>query len=185
MNTVKGILRNLHRYILWLLLSVVFWAWIFSRVNDAPAAKKLILYADLDAMDRDALAAVLEQDMPDGIRFVEPQLFVDAMFEPASVAKGDLFIVSESQAEGVLKDLAAVDRAAFPGQTFYESEGVAYGILVFDEAAGVRVGARYLAYEPGKVYYLFFNRDSLHIGAWNGSADDAAIRAATVFLTLP
>ena len=185
MNTVKGVLRNLHRYILWLLLSVVFWAWIFSRVNDAPAAKKLILYADLDAMDREALCAVLERDMPDSIRFVEPQLFVDAMFEPSSVAKGDMFIVSEGQAEGVLQDLAVIDRAAFPGQTFYESEGKAYGILVYDEAAGVRVGARYLAYEPGETYYLFFNKDSLHIGAWNASADDAALRAAAVFLTLP
>ena len=185
MNTLKGILRNLHRYALWLILSIVFWGWIFTRINDAPAAGKLILYADLDAMDRDALAAALEADMPETIRFVEPQLFVDAMFEPASVAKGDLFIVSESQAEGVLQDLAVIDKSAFPGRTFYESGGRAYGILVCDEAAGVRVGARYLAYEPGQKYYLFFNAKSGHIAPWNDAGDDAAIRAANTFLTLP
>ena len=185
MNTVKGILRNLHRYALWLILSVVIWAWIFTRINDAPASKKLILYADLDAMDREALAAVLEEDMPDSIRFVELQLFVDAMFEPANVVRGDMFIVSDSQAEGVLQDLAVIDKSAFVGRTFYESEGKAYGILVYDEAAGVRIGAKYLAYEPGGTYYLFFNRDSQHIGTWNGSADDAAIRAANTLLSLP
>ena len=182
---MKGIFKNLHRYVFWAVISAVFWAWVVFLVTDAPADRKLILYADLDAMDRDALSAALEQDLPDNIRFVEPLLFVDEMFEPAGVTKGDLFVVSEGQAEGVLADLAVIDRAAFPGQSFYEAEGKAYGILVYDEDRGVRMGTRYLAYEPGGRYYLFFNGKSGHLGAWNGSNDDAAIRAAQTFLTLP
>ena len=182
---MKGVLKNLHRYALWAILSFVFWAWIISLITDAPADKKVILYVDLDAMDRNALSSVLEQDMPRNIRFVEPLLFVDAMFEPANVTKGDVFIVSEGQAEGVLQDLAVIDRAAFPGRSFYESEGRAYGILVYDETAGVRIGAKYLAYEPGEKYYLFFNGKSGHIGSWSGSGDDAAIIAVRTLLTLP
>ena len=97
---MKGILKNLHRYLLWAILSVVFWAWVISLITNAPAGKKLVLYADLDAMDREALSAALEQDMPKNIQYVEPLLFVDTMFEPAGVTKGDLFIVTEGQAEG-------------------------------------------------------------------------------------
>ena len=151
---MKGILKNLHRYVLWAIVSCVFWAFVISRITDAPAAS-----------------------------FVEPLLFVDAMFEPASVSKGDMFVVSEAQAEGVLQDLAVIDRAAFPGQRFYEFDGKAYGILLYDEEQGVRIAAKYLAYEPGEIYYLFFNAKSGHIAPWNGD-DDAALRAARKLLTL-
>ena len=181
---MKGILKNLHRYVLWAIVSCVFWAFVISRITDAPASKKVILFADLDAMDRDGLSAALEEDLPKNIKFVEPQLFVDAMFEPASVTKGDMFIVTAAQAEEVLHDLMPIDKAAFPGQTFYEADGRAYGILVYDEAAGVRIAAKYFAYEPGAVYYLFFNAGSGHIAPWNDSADDAALRAAKTLLTL-
>jgi hypothetical protein len=181
---MKGILKNLHRYLLWAILSVVFWAWVISLITNAPAGKKLVLYADLDAMDREALSAALEQDMPKNIQYVEPLLFVDTMFEPAGVTKGDLFIVTEGQAEGVLQDLSPIDRTAFPGQSFYESDGKAYGILLYDEGQGVRIAAKYLAYEPGQTYYLFFNAKSGHIAPWNDAADDAALRAARTLLTL-
>ena len=182
---MKGIFRNLHRYLLWAILSVVFWAWIVSLITNAPAGKKVVLYVDLDAMDREALSAALEQDMPNNIKYVEPLLFVDTMFEPAGVTKGDLFIVSESQAEGVLQDLSSIDETAFPGQRFYVRDGKAYGVLLYDEAADVRIAARYLAYEPGQTYYLFFNAKSGHIAPWNDAADDAALRAAQTLLTLP
>ena len=182
---MKGILRNLHRYVFWAVISFVFWAWVISLVTNVSADKKVVFYADLDAMDREGLSAAMEEDLPDNVRFVEPFLFVDEMFEPGNVTKGDLFVVSEGQAAGVLSDLAVIDRAAFPGQRFYEFEGRAYGILVYDESALVRIGTRYLAYEPGVRYYLFFNGKSGHLGQWNGSADDAAVRAARTFLALP
>ena len=182
---MKGVFRNLHRYLLWAILSVVFWAWIVSLITNAPAGKKVVLYVDLDAMDREGLSAALEQDLPQNIRYVEPLLFVDTMFEPAGVSKGDLFIVAEGQVEGVLRDLSPIDRAAFPGRRFYESQGKAYGVLLYDEAAGVRIAARYLAYEPGETYYLFFNAKSGHIAPWNDAGDDAALRVARTLLTLP
>ena len=30
---MKGILKNLHRYVFWAIISVVFWAWIFTRIT--------------------------------------------------------------------------------------------------------------------------------------------------------
>lgn len=182
---MKGILKNLHRYLLWAILSVVFWAWVISLITNAPAGKKLVLYADLDAMDREALSAALEQDMPERIRFVEARLFTDELFQPANVTMGDLYIVSEEQAEGYLSTFTPVDEGTFPGSSFYRSGGTAYGVCVYDEAADIRVGTSCVSYLPGQRYYLFFNADSRHLGAWNGSSDDAALRAAATFLTLP
>ncbi len=185
MNTIKGIFRNLHRYTLWLLVSVVLWAWIFTLITDAPAQKKLLLYAELPAMDREALSAALEEDMPESIRFVEARPFMDEMFSPANVAAGDLFIVSEEQIESYLDTFAVLDEGAFPDQTFYRVEGQARGVCVYDEGAGVAAGTAYVTYIPGERYYLFFNADSKHLGDWNGSDDDAALRAARAFLALP
>ncbi len=182
---MKGILKNLHRYVVWALVSVVFWAWIFTRITDAPASRKVLLYADLPDLDRPALSAALEADMPDSIRFVEARAFMDEYFSSANVTKGDVYIVPEANAELYLPSFTPIDPASFPDLPRYESGGKIYGLCVYDEAAGIRIGARYLLYETGQRYYLFFNAASLHLGALNASEDDAAIRAANTFLTLP
>ena len=182
---MKGIFRNLHRYVFWLIISAVFWAWIFTLITDAPAGKKLVLYADVPAMERQTLAQALEQDLPEHIRFVEARMFMDEMFSPANVTGGDLFIVSAAEAEGYLSSFQPLARDAFSDLPAYESGGAVYGVCVYDEAAGIRIAARYVGYQPGERYYLFFNADSQHLGDWNGSPDDAALRAARTLLALP
>lgn len=182
---MKGIFRNLHRYVFWAIISVVFWAWIFTRITDAPAANKLILYADLPELDRPALAAALEADMPETIRFAEARAFMDEYFSAANVAKGDVYIVPEENAQLYLPSFTPIDESAFPDRPLYRSEGKAYGVCVYDEDRDIRIGTQYVLYETGHRYYLFFNADSVHLGAWKESADDAALRAARAFLSLP
>ena len=181
---MKGILKNLHRYVFWAIISVVFWAWIFTRITDAPAANKLILYADLPELDREALSAALEADMPETIRFVEARAFMDEYFSSANVAKGDVYVVPEENAQLYLPSFTPIEEAAFPGLPLYRSDGKAYGVCVYDEEQGIRIGTKYVLYEPGRRYYLFFNKDSQHLGN-EAAADDAALRAAGTFLTLP
>ena len=182
---MKSIFKNWHRYLLWLVVSFFFWAWIFTLITDAPAAKKLVLYADCPAMEREALDEALEKAMPETIRFVEARIFSDEMFQPSNLTRGDLFILSSQQIDRYLPNCLPLDEAAFPGRLLYEAEGAAYGVCVYDEAQGVAVGTKYVAYIPGETYYLFFNADSPHLGDWNGSQDDAAILAAGEFLALP
>ncbi len=182
---MKGVLRNLHRYVFWALVSVMFWAWIFTRITDAPAAKKVLFYADLPDLDRAALSTALQADMPETIRFVEARAFLDEMFDSANVTLGDVYIAPAAHAQEYLSSFTPIDPSAFPDLPPYVSEDKVYGLCVFDEEAGIRIGTRYLLYESGERYYLFFNAASLHLGAWNGSGDDAAIRAARTFLTLP
>ena len=65
----KNVLSQLHSFVLWALLSAVFWGWIFTAfVDDAPAGKKVVIYVDapvrmereLDARLEDMAALPLE-----------------------------------------------------------------------------------------------------------------------------
>jgi len=181
---MRGILKNWHRYLLWLTVSFFLWAWIITLITDAPAGKKVVLFADVPAMDREGLSAALEAELPEGIRFVETRLFTDDLFSPADILKGDLFIVSAKQAEGFLPGFLPLD-PGFSDRPLYASEGKVYGVCVFDEAAGIQTATPFVAYVPGETYFLFFNADSRHLGAWNGSADRAAVRVAQTLLSLP
>ncbi len=59
-----------------------------------------------------------------------------------------------------------------------------YGILVYDEETGLKVAGDNVFYVPQQRFYLFFNKNSQHIGEWNGSPDDGAIKVAQRFMTL-
>ena len=177
---IKQILRIWYRYVLWTLLSAVFWAWIFTLLFSAPAKQKVVLYAELPYLDRNALSIELERDKPEGIRIVDTATFDDKMFNQIEVLDGDLYLISESKVKDYLASFAPIDRAQFPGASFYESEGEAYGVLVYDEGAGLCVGGEYIFYTPHERCWLFFNKDSMHIGG----KDDAAISVAQHFLTL-
>ena len=182
---MKGIFKNWHRYLLWATVSFFLWAWIFTLITDAPAAKKLVLYADCPAMERQALDAVLEADMPENIRFVEARIFSDEMFQPSNLSTGDVYILSSQQIDRYLPNCTPLDETVFGELPLYETEGKTYGICVYDESRGIAVGTQYVAYIPGETYYLFFNAGSPHLGDWNSSQDDAAIMAAWEFLALP
>ena len=177
---IKNILRNWYRYVLWALLSAVFWAWIFILLFSARPAKKVVLYADLPDLDRNALSIELEREKPKGIRIVDMAVFDDMMFNQVEVLSGDLFLIPDSKVEEYLASFAPIDRADFPGETFFESDGEAYGILVYDEETGLKVGGDLILYIPQERCWLFFNKDSKHIGGH----DDAAIAVAQHFLDL-
>jgi hypothetical protein len=177
---IKQILRNWYRYILWALLSAVLWAWIFTLLFSAPAGKKVVIYADLPKLDHNALSIVLEEDLPEGILRVDAQTFDGMLFDMSSVLKGDLYLIPESKAEEYLASFAPIDRTDFPGESFYESDGQAYGILVYDEETGRNVGGDLIFYIPHERCWLFFNKDSIH----TGTQDDAAITIARHFLKL-
>ena len=177
---LKRILGNWYRYVLWALLSAVFWAWIFTLLFSANAKRKVVLYADLPQLERNELSIELEKDKPEGIRIVDTAVFDDMMFNQIEVLSGDLFLIPESHVEEYLASFAPIDPADFPGETFYEADGETYGILVYDEETGLKIAGDYIFYIPHERCWLFFNKDSMHIG----QKDDAAFAVARQFLTL-
>lgn len=182
---IKSVLRNWYRYVLWTLISAVFWSWIFTLLFSAPVKKKVVLYADLPSIDDRGLSIALEEDLPEGIRRVPTNCFEDLMFDQNAVLHGDLYLIPESHAETYLDSFAPIDPANFPDASFYESDGEAYGILVYDESTGLKIAGKYVYYLPGERCWLFFNRDSVHLGTGDRAADDAAITVAQHFLNLP
>ncbi|MBQ1632306.1 MAG: hypothetical protein II412_06720 [Clostridia bacterium] len=181
---LKLLFRNWHRYVLCALLSVIIWAWVFTLLFYAPPKKRIALYADLPVIDGNGLSILLEEDLPDGIRRVEAANLDLSVFDADTVANGDLYLIRESDLQAVLPSFCEIDRSLFPGETFYEADGKTYGILVFDREQGLNTAGDCLFYAPNERYYLLFNKDSGHLGAWNGSPDDAAITVAQHFLKL-
>ena len=192
---LKNIFSRLHEYVLWLLVSVLLWSWIFTLVTDAPADRKVVVFADVYAVEDTALAVELETALPDGIRMVQVHPFSYAMFSDSALLAADIYIVRADDAAGWVDSFAPLDTVAFDpgGAAICDIGGVACGVSV-DGAA-----SSYITYaapggdgtggagtdgngadEYGNDYYLFFNRDSVH----TGKTDTAAIAVAEHLLSL-
>ena len=185
---LKRIFQNAHRYIFWAVFSAVIWTWILMLCTEVSPKRKVVVYADLEGLDKAALSEALSEDLPKGIRCVETERFTDQIFMPGSVQAGDLFLIPESAAESYAESFVPIDREAFPGASFLEWNGEAYGVCVYDPAAGISVAETFIRYPAllgEERCWLFFGKESLHIGSWNdASADDAAIVLAQAFMKL-
>lgn len=182
---IKRILSQLHRYVILAMISFIFWAWIFTLLTDTVPAKKIVLYSDAPVFDDQGLAAELENDLPKGIRMIQAHPFSYAMFDTSEPLSADLYILSESDIGILLDQLNPIPYE----QDGFVSEGTLYGILLHDaEGSFSRLDSYSMYATPEKQdedYYLCFNKDSLHLGSWNGSEDDAALKIAERILTIP
>ncbi len=181
MRWVRRVLSQLHRYVMVAFVSVFGWAWIYTLLTDAPAQSKVLLYADVTAIETKTLAIELETELPDGIRLVQVHPFSYAAFDTDEPNRSDILIVPESKIETLLPLLCP---CAPRGAGDYTADGVCYGWRLCD-ANGAGAAASYVRYTANEPYYLCFPIASGHLGAWNGSPDDAAIAVAEHLLRLP
>ena len=185
MRALKTFLSDLHRYLLWLLVSAVFWGWIFSLVTDAPAEKKLLLCVDRPELQEQALDLELEKELPDGIRMIRAHPIDYYMFDQNELDHADLDIVSASHAEEYSPLFLPLAEAGIKedGDAVWRLDGTAYGLRIYDAASGEGALSSWIEYVgPGDTnedYYLFFGANSVHIG------DGAARRLAERLLSLP
>lgn len=182
---LKRILSQLHRYALLAMASFIFWGWIFTLLTDTVPARKIVIYSDIPQMDESALTAELEKDLPDGIRMIRVHPFTYAMFDTSEPLSADLYILSGTDIGILLDQLCAIPDEA----EGFVSDGTLYGYLLHDAGGSFSRLDSFCSYEkPGEAednYYLCFNKDSLHLGSWNGSADDAAVMVADRILAMP
>lgn len=186
MRVLKNIFSQLHVYVLWLLLSAVFWGWIFSSfITDTRPEYKVVVYVDAARCADKELALRLEDPLPEGIRMVQVHPFSYALFDQDSLLKADLFIVPASHAEeysGAFSPLTIPFPSAF-GEP-WRADGAACGVKIRDAASGQGAAGAYIGYAPGEDYYLFFGARSLHAAALTGSGNDAALETAERLLSL-
>ncbi|MBR1757785.1 MAG: hypothetical protein IJ744_03545 [Lachnospiraceae bacterium] len=180
---IRRFFSQIYLYLLWLIVAVMFWGWIFSLKTDTSAEKKVMVFADVDAMDEVGLSAKLEEEMPEGIRMVQAHPFSYVIFNENLLVNADVFIVPENEIEELLDTFAPMEREE--GETYYEVDGVAYGKKIYDAATKEGPAKTFITYTTDKDdsqdYYLFYGIYSLH----TGSLDEAAYEIANHLLCLP
>lgn len=181
---IRQILRNWHRYVVWVIVSIMFWSWIVVRVTDALPKNKVVLYADLYEIDGDAVEQAAEPYLPEGIKFLEVNMFDSMLFQPTAVLTGDLYLIPERDMADYAASFVPLDRSAFAGASFYELDGQAVGVCVFDPDGSVAIAKDKIGYFPDQRCYLCVNRESKHIGGINDSPDDAALVLARAWMNL-
>ena len=178
---MKRVLSRVPLYLLWLLLSVMFWGWVFTRLTDAPPERKVVLFVEADGVEDRALAAALTP--PPGLKLVQVHPFSYAMFDENTILDADLFVVRASAAAQYLDSFRPIEPPE--GAACYEANGRCYGIRIYDAAAGRGAALSYIRYETGEEppedYYLFFGRRALH----TGELDEAAFDVARQLMEVP
>ena len=161
MRILKNILSQLHSFVLWLLVSAFFWGWIFTMVTDTSPDKKVTVYCHVPGIQDTALAAALEEHMPEGLRMIKVHSFDYVMFDVESIRLGDVFILPASEIELFADDLAPV--------------GEEPGVKVYDASADDGIAMAYIQYEAaGEDFYLFLGAQSVHLE--DGKALEVAMR---------
>lgn len=184
---IKRIFSQMHRYVLWLLISAVFWGWIFTIITDTIAAKKVVLYADVPYIADRELAIELEKDLPEGIRMVQVHPFSYALFNTLDTDSSDLYILPEQEVADTIGALCPIPQEE-AGKDAFVSDGVAYGWLIYSADTKKGSASSFLTYhtdqETDQDFYICFRSSSRHLGEWNGSNDDAAVILAKRILSM-
>ena len=172
--------RLIRRFLACLIISAVFWSWIFNFLTDAGPEQKILLYADMRDIRWKELAITLEEDLPEGIRWVQVHPFSYAMVNSSEVEQADLYVLTAAQAEERAGWLQPVPTSLAAGRETLDRDGVAIGLRL-DPA-----GAAYFRFEEsgGAPWYLCFGKKSLHNPDLPGAADEAALQTARRLLAL-
>ena len=173
MKVLKAIWSKLHIYVLWLIVSAVFWGWIFSLVTTAPAEKKVTLFIDATGCRDTELDVELEKSMPAGLRQVRAHLFSYVMFGEDALVNAALYVVPASAADDYRDSFRPLPEELARREGALVLDGAARGVPVEGAAS------TWVDYAPGETYYLFLGANSVHID------DGAALAVAERFLDLP
>ena len=185
MRIVKKIGGQILVFLTFLVLSSMLWGWLFTLKTDTAPAHKSTVYIDAAGVRETALAAKLEETLPENIRMVKVHAFSYAFFDDQALSGADIFIVPERSAEGWRDSFAPVENPS--GEAMLLENGAA-GILVYDAASGRGSAASYITYlnEDGEPenFYLFFGSRSAHYAANDNAVDNAAEELARAFMEL-
>lgn len=157
MRFFKNVFSQLHSFVLWALMSAIFWGWIFTIVTDAPMEKKITVYCYVPEIRDTELAVSLEEEKPEGIRMIQVHNFEYVMFDTGFIEYGDIFILPESQ-------IAEYEELLLPGGE---------GVKIYDAGAGSGGADDYIGYTD-EDYYLFLGAKSVHLE--DGKAETVAKR---------
>ena len=161
MRFLKNVFSQLHTFVLWALLSAIFWSWIFTLVTDVSPEKKISVYCYVPSISDVELSARLEEEKPEGIEMVKIRSFEYVMFNVDYIENGDIFIIPESM-------ISEYD------ELLLDPDG---GIKIYDCAEKRGSADSFIGYSD-EDYYLFFGANSLHL------EDESAKKVAELLIGL-
>ncbi len=146
MRFLKNVFSQLHTFVLWALMSAIFWGWIFTLVTDAPRERKIAVYCYVPEIRDTELAVELEKEIPEGLKMIQVHNFEYVLFNTGAIENGDIFILPESVT-------GEYDELLLPGRE---------GVQIYDASTDQGGAAAYLGYED-EDYYLYLGANSVHI----------------------
>ena len=187
MSKIKKALSLMTRMVLCLLLCALFWNFVINLLTDTRPENKITVYVSVeaDALKDREMSFTLEKTKPEGIRMVRCRAFRYLMVDSAEFAKGDIFILPETEAGEYARYFSPLDGefASLPG--VLALDGVPYGVRVWDHIAEEGCAASFIGYGTADAdWYLFFGQDSLHNPASESASDGLAAETARAFMNL-
>ena len=154
---MRKLLRQFPAMLLWLVISVVFWCWVFTFLTDTAPKNKIALFIDAPSCRDTELALEMEKSMPDGIRMVKVHPFSYAMLDSEQITGADLYILRRSEIEQY-------------GDWFAEDG------MCIRKAGQPNMLDAYIDFDlPDEDWYLFIGKNSVHL-------EDGAARQAEATL---
>ncbi len=184
MTRIKRFLNLIPLLILWAMACGLFWGFVFSRITDAPADQKIVIYIDAETPGAAKLADILFDSRSQHIRLVEVRPFSFAMMNSSSLENADIYIVPESSVSTYREWFEPADDGWIPAAPFYSVDDDFWGALVFPSFRSSSTLHEYINFTNNKDenYFLLFGRRSLHFAAHPDAVDDEAVRFAELLI---
>ena len=173
MKTFKRFISQILLLILWLMLSVLLWGFVFSRITETTPAKKITLCVDAQTPKAVNLAVEMEKSAPEGIRMVKVHPFTYAMLSSDTLINADLFIVRASDMAQYLDWFRPLPDSLASDPGCWERDGTKWGVPAYSADSKQGIAADCIEYEE-EDYYLVCGRKSLHFTDNENDVDNAA-----------
>ena len=177
MRTVKKLLSNIHRYVLWALISFLLWAWVFTFLTDTARKNKVVIYSGVPGLFTGELEQELSKALPDGIKMIKVHSFSYAMFDTSDAEKADIYLLTPEEVSDFESVILPFEETKADS---IEKDGKALGqMLCSPDHAGVRAADFFeQGVIPEEGVCLCYSSGSVHVGEMNGSDDAAAVLVA-------
>ena len=193
MKTVNSILskaaKHWYLYLVWFMVVFLLWELVCRVLIQIPQEEKLVFFVGSQDCDTDGLKNKLEENIQEYLKQVDVYYYASENNYFGTLlqlygTKADLFILPESKATEALPYYLELDiekvKHSFGNVEFYQSEGKFLGIKIYDYESDTGKLKEYISYYnqevvPKENYYLFFNKESLHLGSWNDCLTDGAV----------
>ena len=151
LHVIGNVFRQMHMYIIWILLSAVIVSFLFNLATDTTQAKKVTIYVDAPSVSSALVETRLNEDLPEGIKMTKVHTFSYHTFGMGALGADDIYLVKEENIEQYKDGFAPLEefRQLRSIDHYWIMEGKVYGVLTEFE---------------GEEYYLFFGKDCVHPG---------------------